>query len=61
LYFQRRDGTEPIFGTKGQMSLDCPRTKGQRDKLKILRRNRTGFLEAVYQVRNQKGITYSNL
>ena len=29
-------------GTAGQAKLFCPRTKGQRDKLKILPRDRTG-------------------
>ena len=28
-----------LFGTKEQKSLHCPRTKGQRDKLKILPRD----------------------
>ena len=32
----QRDGTSKLFGTKGQKSLHCPGTKGQRDKLKIL-------------------------
>ena len=31
-----------IFGTEGQKSLHCPGTKGQRGKLKILPRVRTG-------------------
>ena len=31
-----------LFGTKGQKFLRCPGTKGQRDKLKILPRDRTG-------------------
>ena len=31
-----------LFGTKGQKFLPCPGTKGQRDKLKILPRDRTG-------------------
>ena len=31
-----------LFGTTGQKFLHCPRTKGQRDKLKILPRDGTG-------------------
>ena len=38
----KRDGTVQISGTKGQKFLDCPGTKGQRDKLKILLRDGTG-------------------
>ena len=38
----QRDGTVQLFGTKGQKFLHCPGTKGQRDKLKILPRDRTG-------------------
>jgi hypothetical protein len=30
-------------GTTGQKSLHCPGTKGQRDKLKILQRDKTGW------------------
>ena len=32
-----------LFGTKGQKFLHCPGTKGQRDKLKILPRDGTGW------------------
>ena len=32
-----------LFGTKEQKFLDCPGTKGQQDKLKILQRDRPGW------------------
>ena len=32
-----------LFGTTGQKFLHCPGTKGQRDKLKILPRDRMGW------------------
>ena len=32
-----------LFGTTGQKFLHCPRTEGQRDKLKILPRDGTGW------------------
>ena len=32
-----------LFGTTGQTFLHCPGTKGQRDKLKILPRDGTGW------------------
>ena len=43
----QRDGTVQLFGTAGQAKLFCPGTKGQRDKLKILPRDGTGFFETV--------------
>ena len=36
------DGTVQLFGTTGQKILCCHRTKGRRDKLKILPRDGTG-------------------
>ena len=32
-----------LFGTKGQKFHHCPKTKGQRNKLKILPRDETGW------------------
>ena len=48
----RDSGTGKTFlsrdkGTTGQKFLHCPGTKGQRDKLKILPRDGTGFWQAV--------------
>ena len=40
----QQDGTVQLFGTKGQKFLHCPGSKGQRDKLKILPRDGSGFL-----------------
>ena len=38
----QRDGTEQLFGAKGQKFLHCPWTKGQRCRLKILPRDGMG-------------------
>jgi hypothetical protein len=43
VYTSVSNGTVQLFGTKGQKFLHCPGTKGQRDKLKILPRDGTGF------------------
>jgi hypothetical protein len=42
LCFQQ-DRTVQLFGTKELKFLHCPGTKGQLDKLKILRRDVPGF------------------
>ena len=39
----QREGTEQLFGTKGQKFLHCPGKMEKRDKLKILQRDGPGW------------------